>query len=56
MVLTKTLVTRKAREIQARINRQLDLWKRGIHIGLVEYVLMEGRSQEGHIKRCVEDD
>ena len=35
VVLTKTKIDRKAREILARINCQLDLCERGIHAGLV---------------------
>ena len=35
VVLTKTQSARKAREILARINFQLDLCERGIHTGLV---------------------
>ena len=44
VVLTKTLGARKAREIQARIDHQLDLWEWGIHAGLVGYALAEGRA------------
>ena len=36
IVITKTLGVRSAREIQTRITRQMDLWERGIHSGLVE--------------------
>ena len=43
-VLTKTLGARKAREIQARIDRQLDLWEREIHADLVGDVLAEVRA------------
>ena len=53
VVLTKTLGARKAREIRASINLQLDLWERGIHAGLVGGALVEGRSREGCIERCV---
>ena len=35
VVFTKTLGPRKSREIQASIDRQLDLWERVIHAGLV---------------------
>ena len=42
VVLTETLGTCKAREIQVRIDRQLDLWERGIHSGLVGGALAEG--------------
>ena len=54
VVLTETLGTRKAREIQVRIDRQLDLWDRGIHAGLVGGALAEGISREVCIKRRVE--
>ena len=56
MVLIKTLGDHKAREIQARIDCQFDLWERSIHAGLVGYVLAEGRAQEGRVKRRVEED
>ena len=55
-VLTKTLGARKVREIRARIDRQLNLWERGIHAGLVWDVLVEGRYQEGRINICVEEE
>ena len=55
-VLTKTLGTRKVREIRARIDRQLNLWERGIHAGLVWDVLEEGRDQEGRIDIRVEEE
>ena len=44
MVTTKTLGACKAREIQERIKRQLDLWERDIHAGLVGDVLVECRA------------
>ena len=44
VVLTKTLGARKAREIRARINHQLNLWERGIHKGLVGDALVKGRA------------
>ena len=53
VVLTKNLGNRKAREIRARIDSRLDLWERGIHAGLVGYVLAEVRSQEDRLKRRV---
>ena len=51
VVLTRTLGARKDREIQVRIDRQLDLWERGIHAGMVGDALAEGRAREGHIKQ-----
>ena len=53
VVLTNTLGARKAREIWARIDRQLELWERGIHTDLVRDDLKEGRYQEGRFKRCI---
>ena len=35
VVLTRTLGSRKARDIRSRIDHQLVLWERGIHAGLV---------------------
>ena len=49
MVLTKTLGSRKAREIWARIDHQLDLLGRGIHACLVGDALAEVRAREGLI-------
>ena len=45
MISTKTLGAHKSREIQARIDRHLELWERGIHAGLVEGVLAQGRAK-----------
>ena len=42
VVLTKTLGVRRAREIQAKINRRMDLWERGQHDGLVGDAEAEG--------------
>ena len=38
---------RWAREIRARITRRMDLWERGLHMGLVEDSEAEGAAQEG---------
>ena len=46
----------KAREIQARMDRCLDIWKRGIHAGLMGGVLAEGRASKGRIKRREEEE
>ena len=35
VVITKTLVVRRARKIRVMISRRVDLWDRGIHMGLV---------------------
>ena len=47
VVLTKTLGVHWAREIQARITRRMDLWKRGQHAGLVGDDEAEGDAREG---------
>ena len=47
VVLTKTLVIRRAKEICARITRQMDLWKRGLHARLVGDAKAEGAAREG---------
>ena len=54
--LTKTLGSRKTREIWAMIDHVIDLWERGIQAGLVGDVLAEGRDREGCVKRRVEED
>ena len=56
MVLIRTLSVRKAREIPASIDRQLELLERGIHAGLAGYALTEGRSREGRVKRINEEE
>ena len=56
VVLTKTLGAHKARYIRAMINRQLDLWERNIHTGLVGDALRKGRAQEGRVERCAEEE
>ena len=43
-MLTKTLGTHKDRKIQARIDRRLDIIEGGIHAGLLEDALVEGRA------------
>ena len=47
IVLTKTLGVRRAREIRARITRQMNLWERGLHTGLVGDDKAEGAAREG---------
>ena len=42
IVLTKTLGVCRAREILARITRKMDLWERGLYVGLVGDVEAEG--------------
>ena len=56
VVLTSTLRERKAREIRLIINHWLDLWEKGMHTGLVRDALVEGRSKEGHVERCKEEE
>ena len=52
VVLTKTLGVRRAREIWARITRQMDLWERGQYTGLVGDAKAEGASREGRAASC----
>ena len=56
MFLTRTLGNRKAREIRANIDIQLDLWEIVIHTGLVGDALVEGRSREGRVERGKEEE
>ena len=37
----------RAKEIQARITRWMDLWERGLHAGLVGAAEAEGANREG---------
>ena len=46
VVLTKTLGVRRAKEILAQITRQMDLWERGLHSGLVWYANAEGSTRK----------
>ena len=43
------LGVRRAREIQARITRRMELWKRGQHAGLVGDAEAEGAAHEGSV-------
>ena len=56
VVLTRTLGACKARDIQARIDCRLDLWKRGVYAVLVGSALAECRDREGRVKRCEEEE
>ena len=47
VVRTKTLGVYRAKEIQAQITRQMDLWDRGIHAVLVGDAEAEGSAREG---------
>ena len=47
VVLTKTLGVRKEKYIRARITRQMDLWERGLHAGLLWDAEVEGAVREG---------
>ena len=55
MVLTNNIRPRKARELPARIDHQLDLWERVIHAGLVGDALAEKRAREGRIDQHNEE-
>ena len=47
VVFIKTLGVCRAREIQVRITRMMDLWDRGIHTGLVGDTYVGGAAKEG---------
>ena len=50
------MVVRRAREIRARINRRMNLWKRGQHAGLVGDVKAEGAAREGRAASSREEE
>ena len=54
--MTKKLGARKAREIRDSINRQIDLWERGIYAGLLGDMFAEGRAREGRVARSYEEE
>ena len=56
VVLPMTLSSHKVREIRARIDRQLDLWERGMHAGLVRDALGKGRYRVVHVARSNEEE
>ena len=47
VVLTKTLGVHRSKDIRALITRQMDLWERGLHAGLVGDDDAEGAAREG---------
>ena len=47
VVLMKMLGVCRARDIWDRITRKMDLWERGIHMGLVKGIEVEGAVREG---------
>ena len=56
IILTKTLGVRQAREIESQISMRMDLWKMGVHAGLVVCVEAEGAIREGRDSREEEVD
>ena len=46
VIITKMLGVHRNQEIQARIMWQMDLWKRGLHTGLVRDAKAEGAARE----------
>ena len=46
IILTKKLGVRRAREIRVRITSIMDLWERGLHIGLVGDAEVEGNVRD----------
>ena len=51
VVLTRALRAHKAKGIRASIDRQLDLWERGIPAVLTGDVLAEGRDRKFQVTR-----
>ena len=47
VILTKTFGVRRDREIRAQITRRMDLWERGLHVGLMRDAEAEGAAREG---------
>ena len=54
--LTKTLGVHRAKDTQARITRQIDLWEMGLHAGLVGDAKAEGGAREGRAASGVEEE
>ena len=46
VVLTKTMSVRRSKKILSWITRQMDLWERGLHAGLLGDAKSEGASRE----------
>ena len=46
IILTKKLGVRRAKEIRTQITRQMELWERGLHSGLVGDSEAEGAARE----------
>ena len=47
VVFTKMLGVHRGQEIRARITRRMELWERGLHVGLVRDADAEGAAREG---------
>ena len=56
VIFTKTLGVRRSREIQSMLTRRMDLWERGIHVGLVGDAEAEGAAREGRPASGGEED
>ena len=56
VVLPKTLGVRRAKEIRARITRQMELWERGLCAGLVGGTKAEGAAREVRAASSGEED
>ena len=50
--LTKSSGVCRAKDIQARINRRMELWERGIHAGLMGDSEAEGAAREDRARQC----
>ena len=56
VIITKTLGVCRAKDIRTRITRQMDLWERGLHSGLVGDDEAEGATREGRAARRGEEE
>ena len=56
VVLTNTLGVIRAKDIHDRITRRMDLWKRGLHAGLVGDAEAEGATREGRAASGEEEE
>ena len=56
ILLTKTLGVHRAREVNSRISKRMDLWERGLHAVLVGDADAEGAAREGRSARGREEE
>ena len=56
VILTKTLGVRRAKYIRARTTRRIELWDRGLHVGLVGDADAEGADRECRASSCGDEE